>query len=83
MKKYIPYITVLLSLVICAGRILYSLYSKRSISFEVIMFFPIFLEIFGFFFCKYTKHPKLLKTLNLLLIPLSRVSFYIVLEIID
>lgn len=82
MKKYIPYITVLLSLVLFICDILCAVYTKKPFI-AGLFILTIFLGIFGFFFCKYTKHPKLLKTLNLLLIPLSRVSFYIVLEIID
>ncbi|WP_455067856.1 hypothetical protein [Parvimonas micra] len=83
MKKNIPYFTILISFLIWIGRISYTFYSKESISFEQIFFLPSILGIVGFFFCKYSKNPKVLKFLNIALIPLNIVAFTILLEIID
>lgn len=83
MKKNIPYFTILVSFLICVGRILYTFYSKESISFEQIFFLPSILGIVGLFFCKYSKNPKVLKFLNIALIALNLVAFTILLEIID
>lgn len=83
MKKNIPYLTILISFLIWIGRILYTFYSKESLNFEQIFFLPSILGIVGFFFCKYSKNPKVLKFLNIALIPLNLVAFTILLEIID
>jgi hypothetical protein len=85
-KKNIPYLTIILAILFCIAYILYAVYTNTSLkilNYEEILFLPTILGVFGFFFCKYTKNPKLLKTLNLSLIGLNIVAFYIMLEIID
>jgi len=83
MNKNIPYLAIILAILFCIAYILYAVYTNTSLkilNYEEILFLPTILGAFGFFFCKYTKKPKLLRTLNLSLIG---VAFYIMLDIID
>lgn len=86
MKKNIPYLTIILAILFCITYILYAVYTNTSLkilNYEEILFLPTILGVFGFFFCKYSKNPKVLKFLNTALIPLNIVAFTILLEIID
>lgn len=83
MKKYIPCFSIILSLVISAVGILYSLIFKKGMPFFPIIFLPSILGVIGLCFAEYNKNKTFMKISNSLVAFSPYFTFQIILQIID